>query len=251
MEQAIMKQARRDTFLAMAILCAAVLGGCVMHTVTRGDSDVASHTIYKISEQEAFTTILEIFAVEMPKQSVDDVVEGSVRGYNATARFWMDWTDHRVLVVPARGIDKDGQVVSGYWYDIRGSGSRMIENPLRHNRIREAIQQKLGDRAVMVTNLEDGHYETDGAAHLGRKRDARDIMVERKRGGLRPVGVSSRAWVLWSPVLDAQRQPVANAWLPAGGFESQAQCKAEKLRVSTESSVCLPDTIDPRGPKGK
>jgi hypothetical protein len=70
--EAVMK--RRDTCLAIAILCASLLGGCVMHTVTRGDSDVAAHTIYKVSEEEAFTTILDIFAVEMPKQSIDDVV---------------------------------------------------------------------------------------------------------------------------------------------------------------------------------
>jgi len=70
----------------------------------------------------------------------------------------------------------------------------MIENPLRHGRIREAIQQKLGSRAVVVTNLQDRPYETDGAAYLGRKRDAQDI---------------------------------------------------------TGSPICLPDTVDPRGPKAK
>jgi hypothetical protein len=188
-----MRTVRRDTFLTIAILCAALLGGCVMHTVTSGDFTVATRTIYKISEKVAFTTILDIFAVEMPKQSVDDVVDGKYRGYNATATFWMDWTDHRVLVVPAKGIDKDGREVSGYWYDIRSSGSRMIENPLRHNRIREAIQQKLGNRAVVVTNLQAGQYETDGEAYLGRKRDASDIVAERARTGFKRVDSSARA----------------------------------------------------------
>lgn len=246
-----MREARRDTFLAIAILCAALLGGCVMHTVTSGDSNVAAHTIYQISEEVAFTTILDIFAVEMPRQSVDDVVEGKYRGYNATARFWMDWTDHRVLVVPAKGIDKDGREVSGYWYDIRSSGSRMIENPLRHNRIREAIQQKLGNRTVEVTNLQEGQYETDGEAYLGRKRDASDIVAERNRKGFKRVDASARAWVLWNPAVDAKGQPIADAWSPVGGFESQAQCEAQKSRVTTGSPVCFPDTVDPRGPKGK
>jgi hypothetical protein len=248
--RAAMKDVRRDIFLGIAILCAALLGGCTMHTVTRGDSNVAAHTIYSIAEEEAFTTILDIFAVEMPKQSVDDVVEGKYRGYNATARFWMDWTDHRVLVIPAKGLDKDSREVSGYWYDIRSSGSRMIENPLRHNRIREAIQQKLGNRAVVVTNLHDGQYETDGAAHLGRKRDARDIIADRNRKGFKQLDPSARAWVLWNPVVDSQGQPVSNSWSPAGGFESQAQCEAEKRRVTMGSPVCLPDTIDPRRAKG-
>jgi hypothetical protein len=242
-------QAARRVWLAMA--CAALLGGCVMHTVTRGDSNVAAQTIYTISEDEAFNTILDIYADEMPKQSVDDVVEGKYRGYNATARFWMDWTDHRVLVVPAKGVDKDGREVNGYWYDIRSSGSRLFENPLRHNRIREAIQQKLSNRAVVVTTLQDGQYETDGEALLGRKRDARDIIAERSRKGFKRLDSSGRAWVLWNSVLDAQGRPVADGWSAAGGFESQAQCEAEKRRVTTGSWVCLPDTIDPRGPKGK
>ena len=67
-----------------------------------------------------------------------------------------------MLVIPAQGVDKDWRKVHGYWYDIRSSGSRVIENPLRHNRIREAIQQKLGKTAVVVTDLEDGEYETTG-----------------------------------------------------------------------------------------
>src|SRR5262245_18144290 len=108
-----MKKARRNTCWAIAISYAVLLNGCVTHTATRGDSDTAQ-TMYQVSEEEAFTTILEFFAVEMPKQSVDDVVDGKYRGYNATARFWMDWTDHRVLVIPAKGTDKDGREVSGY-----------------------------------------------------------------------------------------------------------------------------------------
>ena len=135
-----MRKASRVTFWTIPILCALALGGCVMHSATRGDTTASQMTIYQVSEEEAFVTILEMFAVEMPQQSVDDLVEGKHRGYNATARFWMDWTDHRVLVIPAKGMDKDKREVRGYWYDIRSSGSRMIENPLRHNRIREAIQ---------------------------------------------------------------------------------------------------------------
>lgn len=245
-----MNTSRWDSLRAVAILCAALLGGCVMHSVTRGDSNAASHTIYLISEEEAFITILDILAIEMPNQSVDDVIEERYRGYNATARFWMDWTDHRVLVVPAKGVAKDGRHVQGYWYDIRSSGSRMIENPLRHNRIREAIQHRLGKTAVVVTNLQDGEYETSGEAYLGRKRDARDIKAERERKTSKGVGSSGRAWVLWKRLLDAHGQPVANGWSPTGGFESQADCEAEKRRLTTGSPVCLPDTIDPRGAKG-
>jgi hypothetical protein len=246
--EVIVNRLSPHTVLVVAAFCAA-LGGCVMHTVTRGDSNREGETIYAISEEEAFITILQIFAVEMPKQSVDDVVEGEYRGYNATARFWMDWTDHRVLVIPAKGMDKDGREIRGYWYDIRSSGSRMIENPLRHNRIREAIERKLGNRAVVLKDVHDRKYDTDGTAYLGRKRDARDIIADGRRNGFKRPDATGRAWVLWNSTVDTQGQPVADGWSPAGGFESQAQCEAEKARVTRGSPLCLPDTVDPRAPK--
>lgn len=165
---------------AAFMICAALLAGCVMHSTTREQSDT-TQILYQISEREAFTTVLDIYAIELPKQSVDDVVEGHYRGYNATARFWLDWTDHRVLVIPAKGIDKNGREVRGYWYDIHSSGSRAFENPLRHNRIRQMIEEKLQKTAIVVSNVQDGEYETDGKEYLGLKRDARDIKL-----GIRP-----------------------------------------------------------------
>ena len=164
----------------MVVLCAALLTGCVMHSTTRGDSETTT-LIYQISEREAFITILDIYAIELPKQSVDDVVEGPYRGYSADARFAMDWTTHRVLIIPVKGIDNSGKEVRGYWYDIRSSGSRLIENPLRHNRIRQMLHETLAKTAIAVTNVRDDEYGTTGEAYLGLKRDAADIKAERAR----------------------------------------------------------------------
>jgi hypothetical protein len=52
--------------------------------------------IYRISEEQAFTTALEAYASLYPKQSVDDIVDGTRRGYNADERSWMDYWSHRV-----------------------------------------------------------------------------------------------------------------------------------------------------------
>lgn len=170
---------------AALVICTALFAGCVMHSTTREQS-ATTQILYQISEREAFLTVLDIYAIELPKQSVDDVVEGHYRGYNATARFGMDWTDHQVLVIPAKGIDKNGREVRGYWYDIHSSGSRAFENPLRHNRIRQMIQEKLQKTAIVVTNVQDGEYETDGMEYLGLKRDAQDIKL-----GVRPPGAGN------------------------------------------------------------
>ena len=63
-------------------------------------------------------------------------------------------------------------------------------------------------------------------------------------------GVSpGRAWVLWQPVLDSSGKPVPEQWSPIRGFDSRQECEAEQRRVTTPSPLCLPDTVDPRGPK--
>jgi hypothetical protein len=60
---------------------------------------------------------------------------------------------------------------------------------------------------------------------------------------------SVRAWVLWRPVLDSGGQPLPDQWAPLRGFDSRQDCEAEQRRISTQSVLCLPDTVDPRGPK--
>jgi type IV secretory pathway protease TraF len=61
------------------------------------------------------------------------------------------------------------------------------------------------------------------------------------------------AWVLWSAS--------ASASLPVGAWDTKSRCeeaKSERLRAvgtaverTAVTFVCLPDTVDPRGPKGK
>ena len=56
------------------------------------------------------------------------------------------------------------------------------------------------------------------------------------------------AWVLWSgPALST---PIA--WDPQGAFSTKAECEAKGLAIKAVVVFrCLPDTVDPRGPKGK
>ncbi len=101
--------------------------------------------IYHISEAQAFTTALEAYAVLYPKQSVDDIVDGGRRGYNADERSWMDWWSHRLLIIPAVGIDASGNEVRGYWYDYSGSGS-MAPTTKRTTGLLELISAARCDR---------------------------------------------------------------------------------------------------------
>jgi hypothetical protein len=59
----------------------------------------------------------------------------------------------------------------------------------------------------------------------------------------------ARAWVLWRPTLDSAGQPVQDQWTPVRGYDSRQACEAG--RVTSESLLCLPDTVDPRRPKSR
>jgi hypothetical protein len=50
-----------------------------------------------------------------PKQSVDDIVDGQRRGYNADERKGMDWWSHRLLVIPAVGADTSWKEVHNHF----------------------------------------------------------------------------------------------------------------------------------------
>ncbi|HZN69202.1 MAG TPA: hypothetical protein VFB66_28245 [Tepidisphaeraceae bacterium] len=62
------------------------------------------------------------------------------------------------------------------------------------------------------------------------------------------VGTASAecAWVLWVMNVDG-------AWHPLGGYERKVSCDDAVVRLEkgkANPAICLPDTIDPRGPKG-
>jgi hypothetical protein len=160
-------------------LMAFVISGCsataTSTTLTRPGQ--AGQAIYQISEQQAFTTALEAYAALYPKQSVDDIVEGGRRGYNADeySTFGDAWWHHRILVIPAIGTEPNGNEVRGYWYDYSGGGT-LSARTKRTTGLIEFIRGRLESTTVVVTSVRDGQYETDGKAYLGLKRDARDIL---------------------------------------------------------------------------
>jgi hypothetical protein len=75
---------------------------------------------------------------------------------------------------------------------------------------------------------------------------------------------ASCAWVLWAGSQSGQNiaTPLEGLWTPYGAFDGRGQCDAAALDLRTRLAArgerpgwstiftCLPDTIDPRGPKG-
>ncbi len=108
-------------FAAAALMALAATGCASSGTTLTQPNRPGSQLIYHISEEQAFMTALEAYAALLPKQSVDDVVEGTRRGYNADQRrgpdwwsevFPLEWDPRRdgITPHPERGISHDRSV---------------------------------------------------------------------------------------------------------------------------------------------
>lgn len=69
------------------------------------------------------------------------------------------------------------------------------------------------------------------------------------------------AWVFWEwPLRVPAPIPAWGGWEPSGGFPNREACvivmqakreQRNRSGIADAPLVCLPDTVDPRGPKGK
>ena len=124
-----------------------------------------SYSRVRHPEQQAFTIALEAYAVLTPKQSVDDIVDGNRRGYNADERFALDYWSNHVFVIPAIGTDATGKDVHGYWYDMSGSGTLIPTGPARTKFLRMILSRQVRDRRARLPWTEAGcsRHQAPGA----------------------------------------------------------------------------------------
>jgi hypothetical protein len=75
--------------------------------------------------------------------------------------------------------------------------------------------------------------------------------------GCAPAPAPASAWVLWVFTSKVGAEAKDVAWLPtgSGGYETRAGCAIVADFGNAENGIvrflCLPDTVDPPGPKGK
>jgi hypothetical protein len=163
--------------LAMTLLTLLLVpAGCSTHNTTlvrRGPGD--GQVIYRLSEEQVFTVVVDAFAEVLPSQSLYDIT-GVRRGYQSTWRMGLDTYSQKVLIVPAVGTDASGHEVKGFWFDVSGSGTAGISGGAKNRALFRRLQEALEatGTATVVTNLRDGRYETDGRAYRAEGRDARE-----------------------------------------------------------------------------
>jgi hypothetical protein len=149
------------------------LFGCSTHNSTLVPDARGSQIIYRVPESQAFRIVTDAFAEVLPNQSLYDI-SGGRRGYYATWRFGLDTYSQRVLVVPVIGTDRSGREVTGFWFDVSGSGTAIISGAGKNRELYQRIQEALdaSGTGVTVTNVRDGTYQTDGRTYRAGGRDA-------------------------------------------------------------------------------
>jgi hypothetical protein len=166
----------------LLVLAALPIVGCSTHFTTLVRESDNQQVIYRISEERAFTTVLDAYAETLPKQSLYDITAGSRRGYKATWRWGLDTYSQKVLVIPAVATDSAGREVRGYWFEVSGegsSGSGRAKNVDLYQRIQAALDAT--GAATVVTNVKEGRYETDGSAYRAGGQDAGRIVPGARR----------------------------------------------------------------------
>lgn len=103
-----------------------------------------------------------------------------------------------------------------------------------------------GKRLIDAGYAEVEKCEENGGRQPCVTREERDEAERREEGRPRE---ESRVWILWRGVEGDATRGEKEQWSVIRAFGSRGACETELSRAGR--SICLPDTIDPRGPKAK
>ena len=138
---------------------AVVLTACSTHFDTSIRKGVDGYTIYRLRQEQAFSIAYDSIATVLPGRNISEI-DGFAKGYSTWSRFGLDTYTQRVLVIPVRGIAKDGTTIEGFYLDISGSGSSgsgRAKNVSLHRTIQKMLDQR--NVSAVVTRMERTSYK--------------------------------------------------------------------------------------------
>lgn len=154
----------------------------------------SGQVIYRISEEQAFTTVLDAYARCFRSRacSTSPAPGAGIRQPSASVS---TRTLQKVLIVPAVGTDSTGREVPGYWFDVSGGGTAGISGSAKNRELFRRIVEALDatGTATVVTSVREGRYETDGRQYRAGGKDARKAAPgARSTGSTGSSGVADR-----------------------------------------------------------
>jgi hypothetical protein len=147
------------TFFIFAILFS--LQSCVTHKSPLQEKKGERFIFVSNNEKEvlrlAYSTIIDL----VPEYPITDL-DGPIRGYSVTRISLVDQYTSVVRIFPASGKTKSGEIVSGYYPEVSGSGT-LFDGPLFDGRLYSSLLDELGKVAkqTYVTDLTRTEYQFD------------------------------------------------------------------------------------------
>lgn len=141
--------------------------GCSTHFSTLHPEGSTAQIIYAVPEEQAFQIAHGSLATTLPGRKIE-VIDGPVRGYSTYFRFVLDTYTQQVLVYAAQGTDALGKKIRGYYFEVSGSGSSIVQGRAKNVELFERVVEsaKTTGKGVAVTSVERIGY-TNAKWRLG------------------------------------------------------------------------------------
>jgi hypothetical protein len=180
----------------LSIFIATILTACSTQYSTLKNDSSSGQVIYAIPEDQAFQIAFSSLANTLPGYEITDI-DGPVKGYSALFRFLVDTYTQQVMVIPAVGKDSSGHKINGYYFDVSGRGSSVVQGAAKNAELfdRVAAAVKATGKGVVVTEVATGGYtgahwkqrETAGTKPLSTASTGKDnedalSQIERLKG---------------------------------------------------------------------
>jgi len=152
----------------MLLVLLVLSSGCSTHFSTLQPEGSKEKIIYAVPEEQAFQIAHGTLAATLPGRKIE-VIDGPVRGYSTYFRFVLDTYTQQVLVHAVQGTDALGKKVRGYYFEVSGSGSSIVQGRAKNVQLFERLVEaaKATGKGIAVTSVEHIGY-TNAKWRLGQ-----------------------------------------------------------------------------------
>jgi hypothetical protein len=139
-----------------------ILSGCSTHTSPRQAPKGEQFMFVTNSEEDIFRAAYDAMSEVRPELPIVDM-DGSVRGYRMTLVFALDQYTTFIRVFRAEGEDASGKTVSGYYPEVSGNGTMIIQGPANDKAVYDLVLNKFNSigRKTKVSELRRVNYSME------------------------------------------------------------------------------------------
>ena len=141
------------------LLFSIIVSGCTTSFSTLRSDNSPKQIIYDIPEEQAFQIAFAALGKVLPGNEITDI-DGPLKGYSASFRFLLDTYSQQVMVIPAIASGEGGKTAQGYYYEVAGHGSSIVQGRAKNVRLFDVISStaKSTGKAVLVSGARREAY---------------------------------------------------------------------------------------------